>query len=124
MVVFYPVSRHASHLTGHLGTLPLPEADRTADVTDCVGVILTAPCDTQGQHMEAGSMVLIDPRCLVRDVDDGTLLYNPREHVNEMGPTFRTWMDAHPEWPPTGDPDKLMAYHWPQRRDHRTGAGR
>ena len=47
----------------------------------------------------AGQTMVIDPRCLVLDVDTGEIVFNPRDHLDLMTEDMRNWMDEHPDWP-------------------------
>lgn len=53
-------------------------------------------------------LVVIDPRCVVTDVD-GNLLYNGRDFMDNprFAPELRAWLVDHPTWPPA----TLPAWH-------------
>lgn len=51
------------------------------------------------QIMGAGSILGLDPRCVVKGEKSG-LLYNGRDHHKKFEKDMRKWMVDHPEWPP------------------------
>jgi len=42
-------------------------------------------------------VLTLDPRGAVSR--NGTLLYDPRQYLDDLDPTLATWLDDHPAWP-------------------------
>lgn len=45
-----------------------------------------------------GSILLLDPRGVVRGQDSG-VIYTPRPHMHDFPSETREWMECNPDWP-------------------------
>lgn len=103
LAIDYPVSRHRQFAVGRFGRVPAsgidPSDETDPEVPSFLAVVLSEPTRSGDRDLEAGSMLAIDPRCLVRSAETGAVRYDPRDHIDDMGPWFRTWMREHPTWP-------------------------
>ena len=54
----------------------------------------------QGVTMPSGSVSILDQRAVCVDQDTGDILYNPRQHWDDLDmDCFGDWWKDHPEWP-------------------------
>ncbi|WP_430454576.1 hypothetical protein [Rhodopirellula europaea] len=51
-----------------------------------------------GQAMSAGSMMVIDPRCVVVD-SSGKIAYTPRPNISRIDSNFQQWLNENRDWP-------------------------
>ena len=52
-----------------------------------------------GERFDAGTIIALDPRALVRIDSSDEIVYNPRHYVGNMSEILREWMNSHPDWP-------------------------
>ena len=94
--IYYPVSGARPRIEGRfLGVVRMPADPPLFGVV----VIPTRATVLNGQEIGADSAMVIDPRCLVRDVETGEVLYNPRANLETMDDGMREWMAENPMWP-------------------------
>jgi hypothetical protein len=48
--------------------------------------------------VSAGTILLLDPRGVVRGQDSGEI-YTPRPHMHDFPQETRDWMESNPDWP-------------------------
>lgn len=52
-----------------------------------------------GQQVKKGSLLAIDPRCVITNPSTNFVYYNPRDMVGQLPDWVEPWLDEHPEWP-------------------------
>lgn len=96
ITVFYPSGNQImafARFRGH-GT-----ADKKKDSPYGTMLELLESTLVNKQLLSAGSIVVLDPRCVVKGEKSG-LIYNGRDHFAKFQKDMRKWMTDHPEWPP------------------------
>jgi hypothetical protein len=79
----------------HVGTIG---ADERGPI-HMVALVANKPVKIRGAFLLRGQAVAVDPRCLIADVDTGSVEYDPREYLDKMDGGMRAWMEQNPEWP-------------------------
>lgn len=97
--ITYAVSAEDVVVEGRfMGLVGVPGSDG-AEVLYTPMVQMGADTRIRGQRVARGEVLALDPRCLVRDPVSGEVIYNPREHVEELDQPFVEWLEENPDWP-------------------------
>lgn len=92
----YPVSGVTAEVVGEF-IQPSPlSSDSSAPLF--LGVDLSKPALIGASQVPKGTVVALDPRCVVTTAT-GLVIYNPRQHMQQMPTAMRRWMADNPHWP-------------------------
>jgi hypothetical protein len=96
LLVYYPSGKAVKVTGAWLGPVNVLGKGHV----DGVGIDLTAPVDLgAGQRLAAGEVLLCDPRCVVVDRVDLSVVYHPRLPTAEITDPLQATM--RPDWPDT-----------------------
>lgn len=89
LAVYYPVAKVTVRVHGYWQGLRSVDGTRE---NSAPMIELTQATTHQGQRIEAGSMLVIDPRCTVKDPTTDTLIYDPKESYARLPDWAQAWL--------------------------------
>jgi hypothetical protein len=89
LAIHYPVSKATIRVHGYW--LGIRSTDGTREHSAPM-IELTQATTYNGQRMEPGNYMLIDPRCTVRDPMTDTLIYDPKESYDRLPRWAQEWL--------------------------------